>query len=126
MRNDLIDRTFQFAVAVGKLIDRLPYTIANSAYFRQIVRSSSSVGTNYRASQRSKSGRDFINKLKIVEEETDETVYFLQFLAALNEESAHLIEPVTKEGIEILNIIVASINTVRKNVNANQQAKMKF
>jgi four helix bundle protein len=71
---DLKECTFTFAVAVVKLISQLPASIANRAYFGQIVSSSSSVGANYRSSQRAKSSRDFINKLKIVEEETDETL----------------------------------------------------
>ena len=106
-------RTFDFAVSVAKTIEHLPNTIVNRAYFNQIVRSSSSVGANYRASQRAKSARDFINKLKIVEEETDETIYFLQLLAELNKEKMNLIEPLVNEGFEILKIIVASINTAR-------------
>lgn len=99
---DLKQRTFNFAVAVGKLIDQLPATITNRAYFGQIVRSSSSVGANYRASQRAKWSKDFINKLKIVEEEADETGYFLELLLALNEKYQHLMQPLVKEGTEIL------------------------
>ena len=66
MQNNLLQRTFYFAVAVAKLVNQLPNTITNRAYFGQIIRSSSSVGANYRAAQRAKSARDFINKLKIV------------------------------------------------------------
>jgi len=110
---DLAQRTFNFAVAVAKLLSQLPNTIANRAYFNQIVRSSSSVGANYRASQRAKSSRDFLNKLKIVEEEADETIYFLQLLLALNETDVAIIKPLINEGTEILKIIVASINTLR-------------
>jgi four helix bundle protein len=114
---DLKQRTFDFAVSVAKLIGQLPNTINNRAYFNQIVRSSSSVGANYRSSQRAKSTRDFLNKLKIVEEETDETIYFLQLLNALNEEYSQLIDPLIQEGSEILRIIVASINTTRQNMS---------
>lgn len=116
MGKDLKQRTFDFAVSVAKLIDQLPNTISNRAYFSQIARCSSSVGANYRASQRAKSSKDFINKLKIVEEETDETIYFLELLSALNEQYCLLIEPLIKEGVEILRIIVASINTARRNM----------
>ena len=51
-----------------------------NAYVNQLIRCSSSVGANYRASQRAKSTADFINKLKIVEEEADESHYFLELL----------------------------------------------
>lgn len=110
---DMAQRTFNFAVAVAKLLNQLPNTLANRAYFNQIIRSSSSVGANYRASQRAKSTRDFLNKLKIVEEEADETIYFLQLLLALNENDITIIKPLINEGTEILKIIVASINTLR-------------
>lgn len=69
---ELKQRTFLYAVAVGKLILDLPYNVVNKEYFKQLVRSSSSVGANYRAARRAKSDADFINKLKIVEEEADE------------------------------------------------------
>lgn len=113
---DLKQRTFDFAVAVAKLIDQLPATVSNRAYFNQIARSSSSVGANYRAAQRAKSSKDFLNKLKIVEEEADETVYFLELFKAINGKHVQLIEPLIQEGLEILRIIVASIKTSRQNM----------
>lgn len=113
---DLKQRTFEFAVTVAKLIDQLPSTISNRAYFNQIARSSSSIGANYRASQRAKSAKDFLNKLKIVEEETDETIYFLELLAAINNSHSMQIRPLIDEGVEILKIIVASIKTTRRNM----------
>ncbi len=106
-------------------MNQLPNSIANRAYFGQIIRSSSSVGANYRASQRAKSTKDFINKLKIVEEETDESIFFLQLLLALNENHMHLLQPLTDEGTEILKIIVSSINTAKQRLNLAQPKKMK-
>jgi len=114
---DLKQRTFLFAVAVSKLTATLPYNTINREHFRQIIRSSASVGANYRAARRAKSDADFINKLKIVEEETDETVYFLELLAALNSEERDAIVPLINEGTEILKIIVASITTVRNKIS---------
>src|SRR5258708_2703268 len=96
------ERTFQFAVSVGKLILDLPYTVVNKAYFVQLVRSSSSVGTNYRAEKRGKSDADFINKLKISEEEADETVYFLELLREFNPTFRERITGLINEGLEIL------------------------
>ena len=119
---DLKQRTFKFAVLVGRLIEQLPATTVNRAYSGQIVRSSSSVGANYRAAQRAKSGRDFINKLKIVEEEADETIYFLELLLEFNEGCRLLIDPLLNEGTEILKIIVASIITAKNKLN-NEQKK---
>lgn len=114
---DLKQRTFLFAVAVSKLVTSLPYNTINREHFRQVIRSSASVGANYRAARRAKSDADFINKLKIVEEEADETIYFLELLAALNSEEKETIVPLINEGTEILKIIVASITTVREKIS---------
>ena len=113
---NLRKRTFEFAIFVGRLILVLPFNIINRQYFDQLVRSSSSVGANYRASQRAKSDNDFINKLKIVEEEADESVYFMELLLAFNPDHSNLISPLINEGTEILKI-VASINTTKTRIN---------
>lgn len=118
---DLKERTFLFAVAVSNLTSVLPYNIINKEHFRQIIRSSASIGANYRAARRTKSDADFLNKLKIVEEEADETLYFLELLSALNPEYQEIINPLLKEGTEILKIIVASINTVRLKISQTKK-----
>jgi four helix bundle protein len=118
---DLKQRTFLFAVSVSKLTGDLPNTSVNREHFKQIIRSSASVGANYRAARRAKSDADFIHKLKIVEEEADETVYFLELLSALNEPFQSNIAPLIVEGTEILKIIVASLKTVRE--KSSQQLK---
>jgi four helix bundle protein len=112
---DLKQRTFMFAVTVGKLILDLPYNAVNREYFGQLIRSSSSVGANYRAARRARSTADFINKLKIVEEEADESVYFLELLREFNLGFKEKITELVAEGTEILKIIVASIMTTREN-----------
>jgi len=106
-------RTYLFAVSVGKLILKLPYTVLNKVYIGQLVKSSSSVGANYRAARRAKSDADFLNKLKIVEEEAGESVYFLELLKEFNGEFNEDISNLVTEGTEILKIIVSSINTTR-------------
>ena len=73
------------------------------------------MGANYRAAQRGKSTADFINKLKIVEEEADETLFFLELLLEINQSLKPRINPLHKEGSELLAITVASIKTARKN-----------
>ena len=118
---DLKQRTFLYAVAVGRLILDLPYSVVNKAYTVQLVRSSSSVVANYSAARRAKSDADFINKLKIVEEEADESIYFLKLLKEFNEPQKEAIESLINEGNEILKIIVASIITTRQRINQNQK-----
>ena len=77
-------RTKSFAINVAKFTGKIPYMQVNRIYKGQIIRSSSSVGANYRASRRAKSKPDFINKLKIVEEELDESIFFLELLVEFN------------------------------------------
>ncbi len=77
-------RTKQFAVDVGRLTLLLEKNDINRNNSNQIIRAGSSVGANYRASGRAKSKADFINKLKIVEEESDESLFFLELLFEFN------------------------------------------
>ena len=111
--SDLKQRFKLFAIGNAKLIQDLPISIINTAYARQLIRSSSSPGTNYRAAIRGKSTADFINKLKIVEEELDESIYFLELLAEFNPKFKFTIEALCREGNELLSIIIASIKTTR-------------
>jgi four helix bundle protein len=110
---DLKKRFFDFAVNVGMMIQMLPKSTLNNAYSNQLVRSSSSPGTNYRAALRGKSTPDFINKLKIVEEELDESMYFLQLLHYFNPDQRPDIDILLKEADELISIIVSSIKTAR-------------
>ncbi len=105
----------KFAIDVTRLIVKLPYNQANKVYSNQIIRSSSSSGANYRAACRAKSQVDFIYKLKIVEEETDETIYFLELIMEFNSEFKSEIEILIKEANELLSITVSSIRTAKEN-----------
>jgi four helix bundle protein len=110
---DLKYRTFHLAVNVSRLITCLPNSLSNRAYANQLIRSSASVGANFRAAGRAKSTADFINKLKIVEEETDETIYFLELLAENNSSYSQQIAPLIDEATQILKMIVAAIVKAR-------------
>lgn len=96
------------------LINELPKNTINVPYCNQLIRSSSSAGANYRAACRAKSTADFINKLKIVEEELDESVYFLELLHYFNPVIKDRFTLLMKEGNELLAITVASLKTSRK------------
>jgi len=106
-------RTKQIGLEVIQLIDELPNKPSAWAIAKQIVRSSTSVGANYRAACRAKSTPDFINKLKIVEEEADETYYWLEILEESGLINTARVELLKKEVNEILSIVVASIKTMR-------------
>ncbi len=110
---ELKDRFRLFAIKSAIIIKSLPKDVVNSAYSNQLIRSSSSTGANYRAACRAKSTPDFINKLKIVEEETDESIYFLELIKHFNPNYSEQIDPLLKEGNILLSIIVKSIITSR-------------
>jgi len=112
-KEELKQRTKKYAISNARLVLTIPMNIVNRNYADQLNRSSSSVGANYRAACRGKSKADFLNKLKIVEEELDETLFFMELLIELNPELKEKIAPIYTEGNELLSIIVASINTLR-------------
>jgi four helix bundle protein len=114
-------RTKQIGLEIIKLVDELPNKPYAWEISRQIIRSSTSVGANYRASCRAKSTPDFINKLKIVEEEADETIYWLEILEESKLIESSRVEPIKKETDEILSIIVASLKTLRDKENRKFQ-----
>ncbi|HMG83307.1 MAG TPA: four helix bundle protein [Ferruginibacter sp.] len=113
METEMLKRTKQFAIDCAYLTLSLVNNDINKAYRNQLIRSSSSTAANYRASRRAKSKPDFINKFKIVEEELDESLFFLEMLAEFNKEKKNNIIPIYKEGEELLKIVVASIKKSR-------------
>ena len=111
------DRLKNLAVNTAKLCQQIPYDVINRVYINQIIRCSSSSAANYRAACRGKSKPDFINKLRIVEEELDETMFFYEMLAEFNQNKKVQIRILYKEANELLSIIISSINTALKNIN---------
>ena len=80
MRAEFKARTFQFSLRIIRLTEKLPATHIGEVLGRQVLRSATSVGANYRAACRAKSQRDFLNKMKICEVEIDETLYWLELI----------------------------------------------
>jgi len=77
---ELQQRTKKFAIDIIKLAEALPNSRAVNVLINQLLRSSSSVGANYRSACKGKSTNDFINKIVITEEEADECIYWLELL----------------------------------------------
>ena len=113
-KDELKRRTKQFALRVVRFVEALPRGRTADMLGRQLLRSGTSVGANYRAACRAKSTADFIAKMGIVEEESDESVYWMELLVEAGIVKAEQLESLMKEGNEILAITVASINTARK------------
>lgn len=122
---ELKGRTKSVAVAVAKLSLKLDNTKVNNTYIGQILRSSASMGANYRAACRAKSTKDFVYKLQVVEEETDETMFFLELLAEFNEKYKAEMRVIYKEAEIILKIMVASIKTSLKKLNTSDAGQSK-
>jgi four helix bundle protein len=110
------NRTKKIGLAIIQLIDLLPQKTSSWVIAKQIVRSATSIGANYRAACRAKSVPDFLNKLKIVEEETDETLYWLELIEEAKLLPLENIETIKIEVSEILAIIVASIKTTQSKI----------
>src|SRR3989304_679955 len=106
-------RTKKLAVAIIKEVDKLPRSLVADVIGKQLVRSGTSIGANYRAACRAKSSPDMINKMKIVEQESDETEYWLEILVEAGLVSQNQVASIYKETDEILAMTVASLKTLR-------------
>lgn len=113
--NELKKRTKAFALQIIKLVESLPRGRTADILGRQLLGAGTSVGANYRAGCRAKSTADFISKMGIVEEETDESIYWMELLIEAGIIESHKIESLMKEANELLAITVSSIRTARRN-----------
>src|SRR5438876_694738 len=107
-------RTKQFALRTIRLVDSLPRTTAGRHIGGQLLRSGTSVGSNYRAACRARSSAEFCAKLGIVEEEADESVYWMELLIEGELMKEHLLSSLLREENEILAMVIASITTARR------------
>ena len=112
-KQELLQRTKAFALRVIKAVRALPKGEIADVLGRQLLRSGTSVGANYRAACRAKSSADFLNKLKIVEEECDESLYWMELLVESESLPLRRLEALMGEGDEILSIIVSAIKSTR-------------
>ena len=111
--NQLKDRTKKFALRIITLVESLPENKTTRVIGNQILRSGTSVGANYRAACRAKSTPDFINKLKIVEEEADETLYWLELLVEAKIVKEDRLLELMKENNELIAIFVSAIKSTK-------------
>ena len=107
-------RTKQLSLRVIRLVEALPPKPSAQVIGKQLLRSATSVGANYRAACRAKSKPDMINKLKIVEEEADETLYWLELLVEAELISETRLKDLMAETNEIIAMTVSSIKTLRQ------------
>jgi len=117
---DLKVRTKQFALRVMKLVDALPRTIQGRTIANQIIRSSTSVAANYRAACRARSRAEFIAKIGVVEEEADETCFWLELIIDSRLLTGARVDPLLNEASELVAIMAAS----RKSAVGNRKSEM--
>lgn len=113
-KDELRKRTKAFALRVIRLTDALPENAVGRVIKGQLLRSGTSVGANYRAAKRAKSRADFIHKMGTVEEETDESMYWMELIVEAGLLPEVRIEQLYQEADEILAMVVASIRTAKK------------
>ncbi len=113
-REELKLRLKTFSLRIIKMVDHLPSTLAGYAIARQIIRSGTSPAANYRAACLAKSGKDFLNKLKTVEEELDETIHWLEMIIESGMIPEEKLAGLMREAQELYKIIVSAILTLRQ------------
>lgn len=113
---ELKTRTKKFALRIVKLVKSLPKTSEGKIFGNQLLRCGTSVGANYRAACRARSRAEFISKIGIVIEETDESMFWMELIIEADLMKKNLIEPLLQEAKEILAIMISSSNSARKNI----------
>jgi four helix bundle protein len=112
--NSLIERTKRFALRVIRLVDTLPRTSAGEIVGRQLLKAGTSVAANYRAAQRARSRAEFRAKLGIVEEEADESYFWLDLIMDAGLIRPSRVAPLRQEAHEITAIVVACLRTAKQ------------
>lgn len=118
---ELQERMTAFAVRIVKMVDSMPTTVSGLAIARQIIRSGTSPSANYRAACLAKSDKDFVNKMKMVEEELDETCHWLEIVMRSEIMTSTRLLPLHQECKELLSIIVRSIVTTKNRMKLNDK-----
>ncbi|OGA48405.1 MAG: four helix bundle protein [Betaproteobacteria bacterium RIFCSPLOWO2_12_FULL_62_58] len=111
---DLVKRTKRFALSIIELYSRLPTTTVAQVLGRQLLRSGTSVGAQYREARRAKSDADFISKIEGALQELEETAYWLDLLEDSRVIAADGAETLRAEVHELTSILVASVRTVKR------------
>jgi len=121
---ELLDRTRQFAVRVFTLVGALPRTIQGKAVAMQLIRSGTSVAANYRAACRARSKAEFIAKLGVVEEEADESAFWLELIIDTALLSAARVRPLLIEAGEIVAMMASSKKTATRSKIASRKSQV--
>lgn len=113
---EMRERTLEFGLRIVRLCQYLKGHAVEEVLGKQLLRCGTSVGANYRAASLAKSKADFVAKIKICEEEADESIYWLELLMRSGEVDSALLIPLQQEATELRNIVSASAITARNNL----------
>ena len=119
-KDELKKRTKQFGLRVMKLVDALPKSPSGRAVGNQLVRSGTAVGSNYRAACRARSRKEFLSRLGVVEEEADESCYWLELIVDGELLKPRQVSALLQEASELTRIFAASIKTTRNTLNSSR------
>jgi four helix bundle protein len=108
-------RTRRFAIDILNFVDKLPNRRSGNIIGNQLGRSASSVASNYRAACRARSHAEFISKIGIVEEEADESTFWLDIISETDNSKVELITPLLNEARELTAILTAASKTAKQN-----------
>ena len=110
-REEMYERTMQFSVRIVRMVKAMPRGIAEDVIAKQLTKSATSIGANYREACHGKSTADFVSKLKISEGEADETLYWLQLLVNSGIMKQSKLQSLIDEANELVAILTASTKT---------------
>ena len=108
-------RSKALAIGIIQMVEKLPRSQASDIIGRQLIKAGTSTAANYRAACRARSKPDFINKLGIVEEEADETMFWLELIQEMEMAEASVVQPLWQEAKELLAIFTSSRITAKRN-----------
>lgn len=111
---DLRERTKHFALRVVKLVEALPKGRTAEVIGRQLIRAGTSVGANYRAACRSRSTAEFLSRMAVVEEEADESAYWIELLVEAGIMPEARVSELLDEANQLVAIVISSIKTARE------------
>lgn len=111
-REEMYERTMQFSVRVVRLVKALSRGMAEDVIAKQLTRSATSIGANYREACHGKSHADFVAKLKICEGEADETVYWLELLVRSDMMKESKMQPLIDEAREFVAMFTAATKSL--------------
>ena len=115
MKNVIVEKSFEFAVAIVELTRKLRETSRDYELAKQLVRSGTSIGANVSEAQQAQSKRDFISKMSIALKEANETRYWLKLLLRVEDIHKNHYEVMIKDAEEIINLLVSIIKTAKGN-----------